>query len=57
MTGQNRTTFGSTGGGYNQFSSPIGIAIDSKDRIYIVDHGNHRIVRIDDMNGTNWTTI
>lgn len=35
---------------------PNGIALDSQNRIYIVDDSNHRIVRIDNMTGTNFTT-
>ena len=32
------------------------IALDSAGRIYVADTYNGRIVRIDDMQGTNWTT-
>ena len=32
---------------------PTGIALDSQGRIYIVDSGNNRIVRIDDITGAN----
>lgn len=56
FTGKGWTTFGSAGSGVNQFSQGKGLAIDSKDRIYIVDAGNHRIIRIDDMTGKGWTT-
>ena len=26
-------------------------------RIYVADWGNHRLVRMDDLNGRNWTTL
>lgn len=56
MTGKGWTTFGSVGSGMNQFQQGKGLAIDSMDRIYIVDAYNHRIIRIDDMTGKGWTT-
>ncbi len=56
MTGKGWTTFGSPGSGVNQFFKGKGLAIDSMDRIYIVDAGNHRIIRIDDMTGKGWVT-
>lgn len=53
------TAYGSPGSGPGQFgaSSPIEIAIDASGRIYIADFGNNRIVRMDDMNGTNWAAF
>ena len=56
MTGKGWTTFGSPGSAVSQFNQGKGLAIDSMDRIYIADAGNHRIVRIDDMTGKGWTT-
>src|SRR5205807_2785696 len=40
-----------------QFSNPSGISIDPAGRIYVMDTGNNQLVRMDDMNGTNWTTF
>ena len=40
-----------------KFHSPFGLDIDSKDRIYVVDQGSARVVRIDDVTGKGWTTI
>ena len=57
MTGAGWTTFGSYGGGINQFYAPTGIAVDAKGRIYIADQLNHRIVRINNMTGAGWTTF
>jgi streptogramin lyase len=56
ISGAGWTTFGTTGAGTNQLSSPFGIAVDSQERIYIADLGNERVVRVDDMIGTGWTT-
>jgi sugar lactone lactonase YvrE len=50
-------TFGTYGNGTNQFASPVQTALDSSGRIYIADTYNNRIVRMDDMNGTNWTAF
>ena len=48
--------FGSQGSGVGQFYGAYGIAPDSAGRIYVADTYNCRIVRIDDMKGTNWIT-
>ena len=45
------------GSGTDQLIGAQGVAVDSSDRIYIADTGNRRLVRIDDMAGTNWTTL
>ena len=37
------------------FRWPLGLALDSKDRLYIADCMNNRLVRIDDIDGTGWT--
>lgn len=50
-------SFGSTGSGVNQFSFPTAVAFDSQGRIYIGDSENKRIVRMNDMQGTGWTTL
>jgi DNA-binding beta-propeller fold protein YncE len=57
MGGTNRTTFGSSGSGVNQFSFPYGLGVDAGGRIYVADESNNRIVRVSDMSGTNWTTF
>lgn len=54
MNGTNWTSYGACGSGPGQFYDPAGIAVDSAGRIYVMDSGNCRIVRIDDMNGANW---
>src|SRR5439155_27103 len=37
---------------------PVNEAVErSGERIYVADWGNHRIVRMDDMRGTNWTAL
>src|SRR5271165_7173222 len=56
LVGTNQISFGIQGGGVGQFYGAFGIALDSAGRIYIADTYNCRIVRIDDMNGTNWTS-
>lgn len=37
--------------------APNAIALDGNGRIYIADAGNNRIVRVDDMKGSNWTVL
>jgi DNA-binding beta-propeller fold protein YncE len=44
--------FGASGSGLHQFNGPTGIAVDAAGKIYVVDSGNHRIVRMDDMSGS-----
>jgi DNA-binding SARP family transcriptional activator/DNA-binding beta-propeller fold protein YncE len=36
---------------------PAGVFVDQANRIYIADTGNHRIVRIDDMNGSGAVSV
>jgi hypothetical protein len=61
MTGKNWTTFGTRGTGVDGFAFPTSIFVDGAGHIYITDsdHANmfDRLVRIDDMTGTNWTTF
>ncbi len=49
-------TFGSSGSGVGQFSLPLDIAIH-EGKIYILDSLNHRIVRIDNLNGDGWISF
>src|SRR6267143_1364581 len=39
------------------FGSPIGVAVDAAGRIYVADSYRPSVVRVDDMTGTNWTSI
>jgi hypothetical protein len=58
LTGAGWTTFGTVGSGTNQFNGPGGIFVDSANgHIYVVDRGNGRIVRMNDMNGTGWVSF
>lgn len=57
LQGRNETTYGSWGLDTGNFRLLLGIAVDSRDRIYIVDQKNQRLVRIDDFSGKGWTTI
>jgi len=56
LQGTNQISFGGQGSDVGQFYGAYGIALDSAGRIYVADTYNCRIVRIDDMNGTNWTS-
>lgn len=56
LQGTNQISFAGPGGDGGQFYGAYGIALDSAGRIYVADTYNCRIVRIDDMSGTNWTT-
>jgi sugar lactone lactonase YvrE len=50
-------TLGTEGSGPRQFHYPAGICVDEKSRLYVADFDNFRIVRCDDMQGTNWTEL
>ncbi len=39
------------------FGSPVGVAVDTTGRIYVADANQPSVVRVDDMAGTNWTSI
>ncbi len=53
MTGANRVNYT---GATNTFSFPQGITVNAG-KIYVADSCNNRIVRMDDMAGTGWTTL
>lgn len=54
LQGTNQISFdGAQGGG---FYGAYGLALDAAGRIYVSDTYNCRVVRTDDMIGTNWTT-
>jgi streptogramin lyase len=63
MSGTNFTAYGTLGQSTGQFLAPTGVSVDGMGRIYILDQGStglanaNRVVRIDDMTGTNWTTL
>lgn len=48
------TTFGVTGSGSGQFSSPFGITVATNGLIYVADSGNNRVQRW--FSPTEWTT-
>ncbi len=56
LQGTNQISYGSQGSGAGQFYGAYGIALDSAGRIYVADTYNCRVVRIDNMNGVNWTS-
>src|SRR6267143_1645082 len=39
------------------FASPMGVAVDAAGRISVADGYRPAVVRVDDMTGTNWTSI
>jgi iron(III) transport system ATP-binding protein len=46
LHGQTLETYGSTGHGVGQFSTPWGLAVDSDGRIVVADTGNRRLVEL-----------
>lgn len=60
MEGTNWTSIGSFGTSRKAGTlyAPSGIYVDSSGRIYVTEcSSNHRIVRMDDMTGANWTVL
>src|SRR3989442_8542674 len=57
MNGTNWTSFGTYGSDIGQFNDPSSVSIDAAGGIYVMDTGNARLVRMDDMSGANWTTF
>lgn len=57
LRGDNLVRYGEQGDGKGQFLLPRSLAVDRQGRLYIADEGNARVVRIDDMQGTNWTAL
>ena len=51
------STFGSLGSGAGQFVTPMGLAATPSGGLLIADRGNDRIVSIDDLSGSGWTTL
>src|SRR6266853_3130928 len=56
LMGTNQITFGRQGNGVGRFYGAYGIALDSAGGIYVADTYNCRVVRMNDMTGTGWTT-
>ncbi|MBV8070744.1 MAG: NHL repeat-containing protein, partial [Acidobacteriaceae bacterium] len=56
LQGRNQVAFGSIGDGVGQFYGSLGIALDASGRIYVADTYNCRIVRFNDMKGTDWVS-
>jgi streptogramin lyase len=46
-----------SGSSARQFFTPTGIVVDRLGRIYVADRDNNRVERMDDMQGTNWTSL
>jgi sugar lactone lactonase YvrE len=62
MTGANWTALTSVSPAYGvtySFNSPVAVAVDSSGKIYVADDEPYQpaVVRVDDMTGTNWTSI
>ena len=45
--GQFLQKFGQHGSGQGQFSGPISVTVDQRDRLIVSDHSNHRVVILD----------
>lgn len=49
-------SFGSQGSGQGEFAAPSAVATDESDRVYVVDAGNRRVVRMDPLEASEWLT-
>lgn len=47
---------GMQGTGDGEFTRPAATAFDPFGRLLVVDSGNHRLVRVDDIGGSNWVS-
>jgi hypothetical protein len=57
LSGSNPVSLGSGGQGALHFSNVDGIAVGADGKIYVADSGTNRIIRFDDMAGSNWTEL
>jgi DNA-binding beta-propeller fold protein YncE len=57
IDGSNGTTLGSVGSGVGAFRYPVGVCVDAAGRIYVTEQRHQRVLRMDDMNGTNGTAF
>jgi DNA-binding beta-propeller fold protein YncE len=55
MRGGEWATCGDGGHTRQAFHFPVGVCVDSAERIYVSEQHHERILRLDDMLGTNWT--
>jgi len=52
------TSFGAQGSGVGQFDGYVNdIEVDAQDKIYVLDSGNKRVVRMDDFTGKDWVSL
>jgi outer membrane protein assembly factor BamB len=58
MSGAGWVSFGTEGNGTGQFFQPCDLALNAARRIYVADgcgdQADHRVIRVDNMNGDNW---
>ena len=64
MTGKDWTAYGeplvdeeSDDPRVGKFTGLVAVALDSKERIYILEQGIPRVIRVDDMQGNGWTAF
>ena len=64
MTGKGWTAYGERLGNeesddprVGKFTGLVAVALDSKERIYILEQGIPRVIRVDDMQGNGWTAF
>lgn len=53
----NPVVFGRRGTGPGELYNPRSLVVDAAGRLLIVDSGNNRIVRVDDISGAGWTVF